>query len=115
MWCWSSKRPDGQGFVINGTSSIAGPSQLTDPLGAVNPIATDVVFTYGPTLTPTNSTDLSRMSPAASGLYVYSQHQRNNGTLDSINPAYIDAHVESISGGSVHPRFLGKNGFWDWR
>jgi prepilin-type processing-associated H-X9-DG protein len=106
---------DGQGFVIIGASPIAGPVRLGDTLGITNPVATDVVFTDGTIETPTNNTNLATMSPAASGLYEYSQHQKSNGTLDSINAAWIDGHVETIPGNSVHPRFLSGNDYWDWR
>jgi prepilin-type N-terminal cleavage/methylation domain-containing protein len=106
---------DGQGYTINGTDRIAGPIKTTDLAGCLNPVATDIVFTYGGAPTPNNQTNLYRSPASVTGLYEYSQHLGPMGTLDSINAVWLDGHAERIAGPMVHPRFLSRNNYWNWR
>jgi prepilin-type processing-associated H-X9-DG protein len=104
---------DGSGLQLLVPEEVRGPTKQGDPLANRNPIMSDVVLTEGGF--PVNATtDLSRMT-TTQGLYPYSMHIYRRGAVESINVAWADGHVDRIPAGSVKPRFLSPNNYWNWR
>lgn len=93
------------------TEPFRGPSRISDKIAARNPILTDRVGTVKTGPVP-NATDTlaTYKGPAPDP---FSTNHLRGSTVQSINVAYADGHVERIGRDAIRPRFLGN--WWNWR